>query len=231
MRRFLLISLAFAAGVAVLTARGDDTPAAAPRPERPVLTGTAADVPKLQRAVRRATTSCARRRLPAARPLDRRPLLLRARRRHPRHAHARGACHRRRDRVARHDFRQALALGGALVTGGRSASTRWSSSAATTTRRANCRRCSTANRTSPATPAPPICARKLHGDLDGAVEAMRLALNAGGPAARTAPTSAPCWGSRAAARSARRRSARVPAGARAGARPPGRGARPGAARR
>ena len=114
--RLLLISLlAFAAGLAVWIARGDDTPAA-PRPERPVLTGTSGDIPKLQRAVRerpRRPSPRARRRLPAASARDRRPVLLRAR---PRASSARRARPRRcatagELALARHDFRGALALG------------------------------------------------------------------------------------------------------------------------
>ena len=164
MRRLLLISLlAFAAGLAVLTARGDDTPAA-PRPERPVLTGTAGRHPEAAarrpRRPRRPSPR-ARRRLPAAGARDRRPVLLRARRGRPRHAaHARGARHRRRARARAPRLpRRARARPARRERSARrSASTRSSSSAATTTPHASCRRCSTASRTSPATPAPPTCA-------------------------------------------------------------------------
>ena len=76
-----LIALAFGAGLAVLSLGGGGAPAPA-AVQRPVLRGGGADdVATLQRAVRSGRDDLrpdARRRLPAARARDRRPLLLRA---------------------------------------------------------------------------------------------------------------------------------------------------------
>ena len=74
------IALAFGAGLAVLSP-GAAGPRAGARSQRPVLTGTTADIPKLQRAVRAGRDDLrarAGRRLPAAGARDRRPLVLRA---------------------------------------------------------------------------------------------------------------------------------------------------------
>jgi len=188
MRRLLLISLlAFAVGLAVLTARGDDTPAAAPRPERPVLTGTASDIPKLQRAVRSGRD-------------DLRPALADAYLQRARetadpsfYARAEGILGTPRTpealatageiALARHDFRPALALGrragnlgapirvDALVELGRyDDATR--ELQALLDRKPNLAGYARAS-----------YLRELRGDLAGAVEAMRLAVSAGGPAA------------------------------------------------
>lgn len=185
--RLLLISLlAFAAGLAVWTARGDDTPAA-PRVERPVLTGTSADIPKLQRAVRGGGD-------------EYRPTLAAAYLQRVRetgdpsfYAKADGVLGTPRTpealatagelALARHDFREALTLGrragalgapirvDALVELGR-----YDEAArelqAMIDRKPNLAGYARAS-----------YLRELRGDLDGAVEAMRLAVGAGGPSA------------------------------------------------
>ena len=188
--RLLLISLlAFAAGLAVWIARGDDTPAA-PRPERPVLTGTSGDIPKLQRAVREGRD-------------DLRPSLANAYLQRVRetadpsfYAKAEGVLGTPRTpeglatagelALARHDFRGALAIGqragaigapvrvDALVELGR-----YDEAArelqAMLDRRPNLAGYARAS-----------YLRELRGDLAGAVEAMRLAVGAGGPAPENA---------------------------------------------
>jgi tetratricopeptide (TPR) repeat protein len=185
--RILLISLlAFAAGLAVWIARGDNTPAA-PRAERPVLTGTSGDIPKLQRAVREGRD-------------DLRPALAGAYLQQARetadpsfYAKAEGVLGTPRTpealatagelALARHEFRGALALGqragavgapirvDALIELGR-----YDDAAdelqAMLDRKPNL-----------AAYARASYLRELRGDLPGAVEAMRLAVNAGGPAA------------------------------------------------
>jgi tetratricopeptide (TPR) repeat protein len=185
--RLLLISLlAFAAGLAVWIVRGDDTPAA-PRPERPLLTGTSADIPKLQRAVRAGAD-------------DLRPALASAYLQQVRetadpsfYAKAEGVLGTPRTpealatagelALARHDFRGALTLGqragafgapirvDALVELGRyDDATR--ELQALLDRKPNL-----------AAYARASYLRELRGDLTGAVEAMRLAVGAGAAAA------------------------------------------------
>jgi tetratricopeptide (TPR) repeat protein len=186
--RILLISLlAFAAGLAALVARGDGTTPAAPRVERPVLTGTSADVAPLQRAVRGGRD-------------DLRPALAATYMQRARetadpsfYAKAEGVLGTPRTpealatagelALARHDFRGALALGSraglvgapirvdALVELGRY------DEAERELQRMIDRRPNLAGY------ARVSYFRELHGDLTGAVEAMRLAVAAGGPAA------------------------------------------------
>ncbi len=185
--RLLLISLlAFAAGLAVWIVRGDDTPAA-PRPERPLLTGTSADIPKLQRAVRDGAD-------------DLRPALASAYLQQVRetadpsfYAKAEGVLGTPLTpealatagelALARHDFRRALTLGqragafgapirvDALVELGRYGDA---------TRELQALLDSKPNL---AAYARASYLRELRGDLTGAVEAMRLAVGAGAAAA------------------------------------------------
>ena len=233
--RLLLISLlAFAAGLAVWIARGDDTPAA-PRPERPVLTGTSGDIPTLQRAVRDGRD-------------DLRPALAAAYLQRARetadpsfYAKAEGVLGTPRTpealatagelALARHDFRGALALGeragaigapirvDALVELGRYDDAERELQAMLD-RKPNLAGYARAS-----------YLRELHGDLAGAVEAMRLAVAAGGPAAENVAYVGALLGEleRRRGRDARR-AARVRAGARARARAPGRRGRARAAR-
>jgi tetratricopeptide (TPR) repeat protein len=186
--RILLISLlAFGAGLAVLVTRGDGTTPAAPRVERPVLTGTSADIAPLQRAVRGGRD-------------DLRPALAATYMQRARetadpsfYAKAEGVLGRPRTpealatagelALARHDFRGALALGerasvlgapirvDALVELGRY------DDAKRELQRMLDRKPNLAGY------ARASYIRELEGDLTGAVEAMRLAVGAGGPAA------------------------------------------------
>jgi len=185
--RFLIPVLAFAAALALFARGGGKEAPAARMVARPVLTGTSADIPALQRAVRGGRG-------------DLRPSLAEAYLQRARetadpsfYAKASGVLGTPRTpeafgtagelALARHDFRGALALGAragndgaairvdALVELGRYDAAR-TELQAMVDRRPNL---SGYARVS--------YLRELHGDLDGAVEAMRLAVDAGGPAA------------------------------------------------
>jgi tetratricopeptide (TPR) repeat protein len=186
--KFLIPILAFAAALAFFTSRGgEEQSAAARRVERPVLTGTSADIPALQKAVRGGRG-------------DLRPALAEAYLQRARetadpsfYAKAEGVLGKPRTdeafatagelALARHDFRGALALGAhagnqgaairvdALVELGRYDAAGIELQAMID-RKPNLSGYARAS-----------YLRELHGDLDGAVEAMRLAVDAGGPAA------------------------------------------------
>src|SRR4051794_30170202 len=183
--RWLIPTLAFAAGLAIFAGHGGEVPA---QPvARPVLTGTSADIPALQRAVRGGRGDL--------RPALAEAFLQRARETAdpsfyakasgvlgtPRTPEAFGTAGELA--LARHDFRSALTLGAragndgaairvdALVELGRYDAAR-AELQAMINRRPNL---SGYARVS--------YVRELHGDLDGAVEAMRLAVDAGGPTA------------------------------------------------
>ena len=184
--KYLIPMLAFAAGLAFFAARGAGTPAAMPV-ARPVLTGTSADIPTLQNAVRGGRG-------------DLRPSLAEAYLQKARetadpafYAKASGVLGRPHNEegyatagelaLAKHDFAGALTLGrragavgatirvDALVELGRYEE-------------------ATAELQAMVDRKPNLSGyarvsylRELHGDLTGAVEAMRLAVDAGGPAA------------------------------------------------
>ena len=218
--RILLISLlAFGAGLAVLVTRGDGTTPAAPRVERPVLTGTSDDIAPLQRAVRGGRDDL--------RPTLAATYLQRARETADPsfYAKAEGVLGTPRTpealatagelALARHDFRGALALGeragvagapirvDALVELGRYGD------AERELQRMVDRKPNLAGY------ARVSYLRELHGDLTGAVGAMRLAVAAGGPAAENVAYVGALLGELERRRGRRgRRPASVPAGAR-----------------
>jgi tetratricopeptide (TPR) repeat protein len=184
--RFLIPVLAFAAGLACFAGRGGEVPAFRPV-ARPVLTGTSADIPALQRAIRGGRGDL--------RPALAEAYLQRARETADPAFYAKAAAVLGRPRtaealatagelaLARHDFRGALALGrragavgaairvDALVELGRyTDATR--ELQAMVDRKPNL-----------AGYARVSYLRELRGHLAGAASAMRLAVDAGGPAA------------------------------------------------
>ncbi|HET6550023.1 MAG TPA: tetratricopeptide repeat protein [Solirubrobacter sp.] len=185
--RLLLISLlAFAAGLGVLLARDDSSPAAR-RVERPVLTGTSSDIPALQRAVRAGRGDL--------RPALASAYLQRARETADPSFYGRAQGVLRTPRtpealatagelaLARHDFRGALALGARAGTLG--APVRVDALVELGRYRAAERALQAMVDRKPNLSgyARVSYLRELHGDLAGAAAAMRLAVAAGGPAA------------------------------------------------
>jgi tetratricopeptide (TPR) repeat protein len=186
-RALLLIALAFVVGLAVLS-RGGGAPAP-PRASFPVLTGTTADIPALQRAVRRAPDR------PELRASLADAYLQRVRETGDPSFYARAqgilAPARRTPEVlatlgtlalARHDFRGALPLGERA--GAYGAAIRVDALVELGRYRDATRELQRMVDRKPnlAAYARISYLRELHGDLAGAASAMRLALAAGGPA-------------------------------------------------
>ncbi|WP_053226904.1 tetratricopeptide repeat protein [Solirubrobacter soli] len=183
-----VIALAFGIGLAVLLITEGGGAAAPSAVERPVLTGTSSDIPKLQNAVRRSPHREELRSALAAAYLQR----VRETGDPSFYTRAEGVLRNPRTpdglatagelALARHDFKGALRLGlragnegsfvrvDALVELGRYGA------AATELQRMIDRKPNLAAY------ARVSYLRELHGDLDGAVTAMRLAVAAGGPA-------------------------------------------------
>jgi tetratricopeptide (TPR) repeat protein len=182
-----LVAVALAFGIGLVALMGGE--AAAPSAvERPVLTGTSADIPKLQAAVRRSPRDEGLRSSLAAAYLQR----VRETGDPSYYSRAEGALRTPKTpdglatagelALARHDFRGALALGARAGTEGAFVRVdalvelgRYGDAArelqAMVDRKPNL-----------AAYARVSYLRELHGDLDGAVTAMRLAVAAGGPA-------------------------------------------------
>ncbi|MBE2316828.1 hypothetical protein DVA67_012665 [Solirubrobacter sp. CPCC 204708] len=180
----LTVAAAFAAATVAFT-RGDDPATAAPRVDRPVLTGTSADIPALERAVAAGQDDLrpdlALAYLQRARETEDTAFYDTAERALGRPKTPAGLAIAAQLAAARHEFTKALALGAkagnlgapirvdALVELGRLDDAERELQAMID-RRPNLEGYARVS-----------YVRELRGDLDGAVEAMRLALAAGGP--------------------------------------------------